>query len=742
MVTSHVRAEQRYAWLGPSLLVTTMRGEAGPSEPLSGYWFREARHVSRLRLLVNGEVPWLCAEGHEDPEERLLILTHPEVTTFGGGGTDASDDTVERDPEGLPQRAIDIRMRQRVALSGLEISLAIANRSSEVLDFGLTWEVGADFADIQEALGGKRQQAAEVVQNADGAWLGFHYRHPKLDLGTIVQATGDIEWRAGDGRLDARVRLAARECRTAALLVTPMDAANETSLASKRDRLDCLRRWRERLTRLETPGTSAAARTITRAIADLGSLASLHGAPDEWMAVHAGMPLYPALFGRDTITSGWQAAMFDQGEIVASSLALLGRLQGTREDASTDEQPGRLPFQMRAGPVSRLGLNPFSRSYADFATPLLFIIGLAHRYAWRGDREELRRHWDTARRVLDWAFQYGDRDGDGYLEYQTASPKNPKNQGWKDSGRAIVDEDGASVQPPIATCDLQGYWFAAQQLMSVMAFALGHRDDGRDYWRSAMSLKKRFSEDWWVEEDGFYALALDPKKRRVRSATSNVGQCLATGIIDDAHLPRVVGRLFAPDLFSGWGIRTLADGHPAYSPLSYHCGSVWTVENATIAFGLRRFGFDRRALELTEAIFDLSGLYENGRIPECVGGFARGEMPDPGAYPRANPVQAWNLSAFGMLLQGLLGLQPLAPLHTLVVDPKLPPWLPDITLRNLRLGNAHATIRFVRGSRGHSHAELVSRRGPFHLVHQPPVESLTAGPADRFRALFDSALHH
>jgi hypothetical protein len=253
MVNSHVRSEQRYAWLGPSLLLTTVHGDVGPSEPLSGYWFREARHLSRLRLVVNGEQPWLCSEGANGPEERLLVFTHPEVTSFGGGGSDASDDEIQRDGKGLPQRAIDIRMRQRVALSGLEIAVVIGNRAAELVDLELAWELDADFADLQEALGGKRQQTADVARNADGQWLGFHYRHPKLDLATVVQATGDIEWKAGDGRLGAAIRLAPGECRTAILLVSPMDAAGESALATKRAQLDCLQHWRDRLTRLETP---------------------------------------------------------------------------------------------------------------------------------------------------------------------------------------------------------------------------------------------------------------------------------------------------------------------------------------------------------------------------------------------------------------------------------------------------------------------------------------------------------
>jgi glycogen debranching enzyme len=196
-----------------------------------------------------------------------------------------------------------------------------------------------------------------------------------------------------------------------------------------------------------------------------------------------------------------------------------------------------------------------------------------------------------------------------------------------------------------------------------------------------------------------------------------------------------VGRLFAPDMFSGWGIRTLSSEHPSYNPISYHLGSVWAVENGTIAFGLRRYGLDARMLDLFEAMVDLAMLYDGYRVPECVGGYSRAEFPHPGAYPRANAPQAWNQSTLPLLLQTLLGLQPVAPLHLLAVDPILPPWLPEVVIERLRLGGTVATLRFRRKESGHTDVEIVRKRGPLHLVRQPPPESLEAGLADRFRAL-------
>jgi glycogen debranching enzyme len=444
------------------------------------------------------------------------------------------------------------------------------------------------------------------------------------------------------------------------------------------------------------------------------------------------------MFGRDALTTGWQAAMIDCGEMFDSALTMLARLQATERDTYRDAEPGRIAYQLRRSPAARLAMTPEGLSYADFASSLMYPVALAHLYAWTGDRTRVERHWDTVRRALDWARHDGDRDRDGYLEYQTVSPQGPRHQGWKDSERAVVYEDGREVPAPVATCELQGYWFAALQLTALMSALLGRFGDARAYWAEATGLKERFNRDWWIEEEGFYALALDPDKRPVRSVASNVGHCLAAGIVNSDRLARVVGRLFAPDMFSGWGIRTLSNAHPAFHPLSYHVGSVWPVENATIAFGLRRYGFDARALDIAHALFQLAERYPEYRVPECVGGYPRGTWPSPGAFPISDPLQAWNVSAFPLLVHTILALQPFAPGETLFVDPALPPWLPEIVLSNLRIAGAIVSLRFIRDESGESTFEVLQKRGTLRVVRQPPPESQTAGFADRLSGLFES----
>ncbi|MGQ0714774.1 MAG: glycogen debranching N-terminal domain-containing protein [Gemmatimonadaceae bacterium] len=742
MAQALIRPQQLYAWHGQSLLIMNVFGECGDDDGLSGFYFREARHLRTLRLRLNGRRPWLCEAVAEGPRVLAFNYLHPELAEFGGGGSGESGGEVTTDAHGIPHRALDVRVRHEVGVDSLHTSLTMANRSGRQLSVNVAWVLDADYADIQEAQGGERQQQAEVSVVAGAATLALAYRHDQLPYATRATVSGPGEWSAFPDRISTQVQLAPRESREFRLTIEARDGDETLSRDDVTARDGVWRAWRDRLARIATPANLVAEAVIQGNVRDFASFPLLDGARDEWLALQAGMPGYPALFGRDTLTAGWQAACLDRGESLEASLTRLGRMQSDRVHGWRDEEPGRIPYQVRRGPLARLGINPYSAYYADFASPLMFVVSLAHLFAWTGEKQCVERHWDAARRILDWARERGDRDKDGYLEYETQSPGGTKNQGWKDSGRAILYDDGSTVPSPIATCELQGYWFAAQQLLAVLSWVMGERGDGKAYWQSAAELKERFNRDWWLEDDGFFALAMDPDKRLVPAPSSNVGHCVASGIVSDAHLPRVVGRLFAPDLFSGWGIRTLSSDHAAYNPVSYHLGSMWPVEQSTIAFGLRRFGFDTRALELARALFDLAQLYPDHRIPECVGGYARGERLTPGAYPRANAPQLWNAAAFPLLLHTMLGLQPVAPLDVLVIDPVLPTWLPEVIVRDLRLAGATATLRFWREDSGACHGEVLHKRGTFHLVKQPPLESLTAGARDRFGALADSVRHH
>jgi glycogen debranching enzyme len=670
------------------------------------------------------------------PDVLSFIYVHPEITQPGGGGTGQSGDETNSDEHGIPERALNLRVGYEVHLDHLTVSLTVSNRSLVPVRAALRWNVAADYADIQEAQNNRREQKAAVSMSSKDAELTFTYGHATLPYTTRIEHGG--EWRAEGTALERTIALSAGETRCIALRIVPTDPglpADETHAT----RNAALAAWRAAFTRIESPTNSVFGEALQTNIRDFGSFPLMTGAADEWLALQAGMPLYPAFFGRDAITAGWQAAMVDQGQSLDAAMVRLGRLQSDRFDDWHDEQPGRIPYQVRSGPLARLNINPYAAYYADYASPLMFVIAVANLFAWTGDVGCVRRHWDVARRILDWAREHGDADRDGYLEYQTRSAKGTKNQGWKDSGDAIIYRDGTPVQPPIATCELQGYWYIAQELMALLSTVMNATSDARALRASAASLKQAFNRDWWVEEDRFFAVALDPDKRRVGGVTSNVGHCLATGIIDEEHLPVVVGRMFEPDLFSGWGIRTLSTDHAFYNPLSYHRGTVWAVEQATIIFGLRRFGFNARSLELTRALFDLSRLYPEYRIPECVGGEGRGDQPTPGAYPRTNTPQLWNATAFPLAMQSMLGLLPLAPIETLVIDPILPSWLTELRVTGLRVGAATVNIRFWREN-DHSNWELLHKQGTLRIVRQPPPES-DVSTYDRVAALMETMVH-
>src|SRR5438105_2124480 len=553
-----IRPKTLCAWKGPSLRIVNTRGDCGDDEPLAGYYFRETRFLRTLRFEINGDEPWLCESASLEPATLAFTYAYPEVAEYGGGGSGQSGDEVPTDAHGIPQRALTIYLTYAVQLDGFTIAATIANHSSRHrVDCDLGWSVDADFADIQEAQSGKREQNADVETTTGATGIALIYRHTRLRYRSSLEVIAHADWTITPSRIATRVSLEPQTSIELSLRISASTADGSSLPDDVDDRDRVLRAWRNSFAHVAIPGNRTAE----------------------------------------------------------------------------------------------------------------LLIAIGHLYSWTGDVAVVRRHWDTVRRILDWARSYGDRDGDGYLEYQTQSSKGTKNQGWKDSGDAIIYEDGTPVPAPLGTCELQGYWFAAQQLAAVMSWALGARSDARGHWRSAMALKKRFNRDWWIDDDACVALAMDSGKRPVTAVSSNIGHCIATGIVGKEHLRAAVGRLFAPDMFSGWGIRTLSTEHRSYNPMSYHCGSVWPVEQATIAFGLRRFGFDARALELAEALFDLAQVYPEHRIPECVGGYARGDRPTPGAYPQANTPQLWNATAFPLIVHTVLGLQPVAPFHLLAVSP-------------------------------------------------------------------------
>jgi glycogen debranching enzyme len=767
---ARIRPGQLYAWRGSSLLVVTpdgsvgaadvfsrvgqkadradaenaaepgagaqsadgrtaeVRPDHGSAEPhahalgdLTGWYFRQTRFLSSLRLTLDGIEPFFCSSAEAAPHFLELAYIHPPVTKGGGGGSGSG---ASGSRHGVLFRDIDVRLGLEVHPASLDVVLRVTNRWQDEVLLEIGWALDADYATVDEAHFGVREEPVRVTCRQTPGGVTFHSEHPKLPVQTIVMAEG-ADWRWEGARFRASVPLSRQETTQLRLRVHAVDPTDPITEGGERRREAKVAAWREGVARLHAPGESPLVEIIERALDDVGALALLEGPEEEWLTLGAGVPLYQSLWGRDALTAAWQLSVFDRGETLAGALTKLTRMQGRMDDPERDEEPGRILNQGKMDPASRLGGRPFTRSYADFASPFDFIIGLGYRWALTGEIEAVEPHIAAAHRVLDWARTRGDPDGDGYLEYLTRSSVGPTHQGWKDSENAVVRENGEQVEPPIAPCEVQGYWYASLQIMSALALARDDRAGARALWQEAAELKRRFNRDFWMQREGYLAFGLDADKRPIRALTSNAGQCLATGVVSDEHVPRLVHRMFEPDLFSGWGIRTLDSGNPAYNPLDYHLGSVWPVENGTILFGLRRYGLNEQAERLARALYDLARLWPGGRAPECVGGYGREEYAHPSVYPRANAPQTWNQSMLPMLVQSLLGLVPFAPLGVLLVDPVLPAWLPELTVRNLRVGEATVALRFRREADGRSSYEVLEKTGALRVLRQAWLQSFS-----------------
>ena len=348
---------------------------------------------------------------------------------------------------------------------------------------------------------------------------------------------------------------------------------------------------------------------------------------------------------------------------------------------------------------------------------------------------------EPAIKAVEWVQQNIKHSNIGFHMYQSRSEDGVKNQGWKDSEDAIVYEDGTQVPDPIATCEEQAFAYAAMLALSETLLWFERLDEARALFRAARELKSRFNDAFWMDDLGFLAMGLDAECRQIRSIGSNPGHCIAAGIVDSSLVGRAVDRLFEDDLFSGWGVRTLSTEHPAYDPFSYHRGTVWPAEQAAFSMGFVRHGLLDRLEQICRAQFELAELFVCYRLPEAVSGHPRDKAhPFPAVYPHASWPQGWSSSGTIAMLQALLGLYPYAPLNMLLLDPQLPEWLPEITLHDLRVGQAVATLRFFRKKDGSSSYTVEKKDGPLHVLRQPSPFSLSATYGERMKDALISLL--
>jgi glycogen debranching enzyme len=673
---------------GVSVLITDPDGQV-PWPTDKGLYFSDTRMISAWLLFANG-VSWdLLNSASIAHYAARMFLTNREIVTEDGV---------------IAPRDLSLSLSRTVG-GGIHEDIDLTNHSMKRVRFNLEIIVRSDFADIFEVKSGKIVRRGRIVTNWDrrAGRLTATYRNKdfRRDV-TITARKADSKPVFANGRISFEVDLEPGQSWHACLLYDLGDGKARIDAPSHciGDAPDSvagqwLDNWQGQVLKIRTSNEEVY-RIFNQAVQDTVSLRlpAQIGSDHEFVPA-AGVPWFVALFGRDSLIASMQSAMV-YPDLARGTLDVLAAHQARERDDYRDAEPGKMMHELRSGELAHFKLIPHTPYYgAADATPLYLI--LLHN-AWRctGDKGLLERHLETAERCLSWIDDYGDRDGDGFQEYQTRSSAGYENQGWKDSGEALVYEDGTLVKGPKALCELQGYVYDAWQRMAEVFDALDKPDRAAALRVKAHDLFIRFNEAFWDEEAGYYAFCLDGEKKKVMSVASNPGHCLWSGIVPQDRAERVVRRLMAPDMWSGWGIRTLSSLHPAFNPYSYQNGSVWPHDNGIIALGFRRYGFAAEAAAIARDISGAAGYFMLHQAPELYAGVQRDSTSFPVQYVGANVPQAWAAGSCFHMLEAVVGFQPDAPAGMLFIDPALPPWITDLTAIDLRLGEQSFDVHFWR----------------------------------------------
>jgi glycogen debranching enzyme len=450
-----------------------------------------------------------------------------------------------------------------------------------------------------------------------------------------------------------------------------------------------LARWRRRVPQVETdhPGLK---QVVARSAEDLGALRIFDPEFPERVVVAAGAPWFMTVFGRDSLLTAWMALLVDP-DLALGVLQTLARFQGKEVDPRHEEEPGRILHEMRFGDAASLSLGGGSIYYGTADATPLFVMLLGELRRWGLAREVVDELLPNAERALEWIENFGDLDGDGYVEYQRMTDRGLANQGWKDSGDGIRYADGTVAHAPIALCEVQAYVYGAYLARAHFAREAGDEGTFERYRGKATRLKEDFNRDFWLEDRGWFAVGLDGDKRPIDSLTSNIGHCLWTGIVDEEKARIVADRLMAPEMFSGWGIRTLGTNMGGYNPMSYHCGSVWPHDTAIVAAGLARYGFMDHALRVVCSLLDAASSL-GGRLPELFCGLDRGEFSSPVGYPTSCSPQAWAAASPLLCLRTMLRLDPWVPYGRTWLSPLLPDGMRYLKVEGIPLAGSRVTV--------------------------------------------------
>jgi glycogen debranching enzyme len=665
---------------GASFCICAPGGDLTGAGPL-GLFFRDTRILSQWELSVDGE----------PPQHLAVMIPEPYRATFLGR---------------LPRRSgrTDTNLlieRQRRVGNGLREDIVIRNPGSEASACTVSMAVEADFADLFEVKDGRVQTRGERRVEANGERLILDHRWRGSHRGAVVEAPGgrlmgatSVNQSAGIIRYDAVVP--ARGEWTTSLVVRPVVDGEDVETSFPLDRPLAqslpavrLKRWQES-TPIATTDREGLRTVLRRSQEDLGALRIFDREDPSLAAVAAGAPWFMALFGRDSLLTSYMAIPVDRS-LALGTLRLLARHQGRRVDPLTEEEPGRILHEVRLGVETGLSLGGGSAYYGTADATPLFVVLLGELVRWGAEPAHVRELLPHADRALEWIDKYGDKDGDGFVEYQRATDRGLRNQGWKDSWDGITFADGTVAEPPIALCEVQGYVYDAFRTRALLAQEMNDDATAQRCLDRANTLKTRFNEQFWLPDRGWFALALDRDHHPVGSCASNMGHCLWSGIVDTDKAPSVAGNLLSPGMFSGWGVRTLSSEMGAYDPVSYHNGSVWPHDNAFVVSGLMRYGFVEEAQRVAEGLLEAAQMF-GGRLPELFCGFDRDEYPEPVPYPTSCSPQAWAAAAPVHLIRTLLRFEPWLSRNKLWVDPVLPPAYTPLRVDGVALGDRRISL--------------------------------------------------
>ena len=642
-----------------TFMVSDRRGDVDPAlnQP-DGLFYHDMRHLSRWQLRLNGRELRIMSAATLDYDEASFFLIEPT-----------------RSLHGAP--SVSVIRRRQVAV-GLRESITIQNHGTATVPFELSVLFGADFADIFE-IKERLSKAGEYYRHRDDHHITLGYRRGNFCRETRVSAEGAY---FTDESLSFRLDLGPSEEWTGEIDVA-LAVAEGRPLPRRAHCPDMpvsLQDWLDAAPRLEA-GWPALRHTYHRSLVDLAALRFYPDGMADSSLPAAGLPWFMALFGRDSLLTSYQSLPFVP-ELARTTLWALAAKQAEDYDDFRDSEPGKIMHELRTGELTFFGERPHSPYYGAADTTALFLILLDEYERWTGDTRTVVQLEKVARAALRWIEECGDLDGDGYLEYHSRNPRyGLVNHCWKDSWDSIVHPDGTLASLPRATCELQGYAYDARIRCARLA---------REFWsdpvladrleRDADRLKRRFDSDFWLAREGWYALALDGQKQPVATLSSNIGHLLWSGIVPLERVDALAAHLCGERMFSGWGVRTVADIHRAYNPIGYHTGTVWPHDTAIAVAGLARYGRRQEAKRLAMALLE-AAPHLDYQLPEALAGYPRAATLVPVLYPTACLPQAWAAAAPLLLLRALLGMEPRG--EELTVSPDLPGRFGGIALRGL-----------------------------------------------------------